>query len=63
VDNNAKFSACIVFSGILWFSITGCAVFQKQSHMYIMRGHIIDIVDKNIVICIGSKDGAQGRRG
>jgi hypothetical protein len=50
---------CIIFSAFIWVPFSGCAGFQKQYHQYTMRGQIIEIVDKGIILCIGSKDGAQ----
>ncbi len=39
--------------------IAGCAHNSRTYHEYIMRGSILDKTDKEIYLCIGSKDGAQ----
>ncbi len=50
----AKFSAVLVFIGLL----TACAG-NSLLHNYIMRGQVVGVEENDVILCIGSHDGAQ----
>lgn len=38
--------------------ITSCATVESGYHRFVMRGSVVDLVDSNVYLCIGSADGA-----
>ena len=51
----SRILSLIIFCFVVAMSI-GCATF---THKYIMRGQILDIMENEVYLCIGTRDGAK----
>ncbi|MEO8383829.1 MAG: hypothetical protein ABI583_01195 [Betaproteobacteria bacterium] len=43
----------------LVIALSGCATTSPAYHQYVMRGSVLSIDDKSLVVCVGERDGAK----
>ena len=48
-----------VFAALLLVAMTGCASMQSARHQYLMRGQVLEANETEVLICVGSSDGAR----
>lgn len=46
-------------AALLLVAVTGCSSMQSARHQYLMRGQVLDASAEQVLICVGSRDGAQ----
>ncbi|WKN21109.1 hypothetical protein [Azotobacter vinelandii] len=57
-----QLNRCLLGALVLALSFTSPLVHAQETnfrHQYLMRGQILEVEDKTLVICVGSADGAE----
>lgn len=49
----------IVVLGSILMGISACLGLEGARHEYLMRGQVVEVTEDQVVVCVGSRDGAR----
>ena len=49
----------IVFASLLLVATAGCASMESGRHQYLMRGQVLEVNAQEVLVCVGTSDGAR----
>ena len=48
-----------LFASLLLVAVAGCASMESARHQYLMRGQVLEVNAQEVLVCVGTSDGAR----